>query len=1488
LLNWFRLKKLFIILSITLFMIILIVLPCYAASPSFDTARVETTRITAFGGAEPDNYSYYPAVSGDGRYVAFESRASNLVSGGSTAFSSIYVYDSQQNTVQLISYDEEGVEFDEIFHAGITENGILFETAYLADITSDGRYVSFVANNSPGRSYIYVRDMLTGTTNALGVYCNGNDIPKISNNGQYITYVRSGNLLAYDITTGTEFVVDNSSFNSSISGDGRYIAYQYWDSINRISQIWVYDIQTKSKVRIDKYSDGTFSTRGGGAPKISSDGRYVAFTSWDWELTATDHTYYGDHIYVYDRDTDEDGIYDEQGAFTTILASKSSSGEPANEDSDDEGEGTAFSDNGRYVTFVSYADNLVLGDTNENIDLFVHDIVEEKTIRVSVSSEGGQIDSWDYLHYPAISSDGLTTAYVCDSPNLVNGDTNGQLDVFISRIVDDIAPNLTIQSAEDLTESNLDQAVLTLNLYNETFNTVNLEAGDFTLNNAPQGLAVGSITNVTGNSFSITLDFDGTDFDSDFIDFRVTVAGNKLTGGESVTSNSLLIIGELEPGQFQFSNSEYSVNRSSGLALLTVTRTNGDDGWVGLEYSTIEDTAIDGVDYTGASWETLSFQDGETSKDITINILENSNSEGDNKSFYVHLYLYEGGGSLGIPVQATVTIVEDGDDIFPPIITGTSPSQGNDEVAVNTDVEIHFNENIKVKDIDLITFKDQEGTVVDYAYEINHNRIILNPVEDLEYLITYNIEILPGSVTDAVYNEYQDSYTLSFTTEPELIVDTEPPTWPGDSNLTVSGLGRTSLTLNWTEAVDNVGVASYRILKGDQVLTTVQGNQFNYQVTGLSSGTAYTFQVEAGDAAGNWSSNGPSCTATTNSSAPSSSPLKDTEPPFWSSVAELIVKDQTNDSLMLKWPRAKDNVGVSGYIVLMNGNVLDTTSSSNRQYKIDNLNPNIIYTFMVKARDAAGNVSVDNPTIITSIEIRLVSLSIDPPKVIGGDMKSVGTAVLSRPAIEDTIIKLTSDNEKNIKMPETVTVREKDTFVTFDIETFPVRELKKVEITASYEADEVSAALEITPPYEYILEDLGSIGKTLRVDLKTSLEMDDAVTLPKASLIFAANKNNVMVGQLETEIEDKDQKLKVMRGFRYSSSYGLQEIGTLGGLNSSAMGINESGYIVGWAETLNHMSVDSKLEDEFQPIRHAFIAEPGTGVMNPQQMFWVEIASPRLIDIGTLGGRSSEALSVNSLCHIVGISNIDISTETSAFVYTPAKGMRDLNYLIDPTLEWKIDKAYDIDDKGIIMAEGIVDGEKHVCRLIPVYPLEIYGEGLQLEDIKPMDWFYENVSILSAKEVISGYPDGTFKPNNSTNADEFLKMIVTALGYTEISSGQNYWAEPYLEKAKELGIIQDGDSITFTSPITREEMAMVIVRAVGDNFTINFEDYKEEILDFDTTHPGMKEHVLKAYSAGIINGFPDGEFRPKDLTTRAQAASVIVRAVNLINKGGVQ
>ncbi|MBE0448664.1 MAG: S-layer homology domain-containing protein [Actinobacteria bacterium] len=171
--------------------------------------------------------------------------------------------------------------------------------------------------------------------------------------------------------------------------------------------------------------------------------------------------------------------------------------------------------------------------------------------------------------------------------------------------------------------------------------------------------------------------------------------------------------------------------------------------------------------------------------------------------------------------------------------------------------------------------------------------------------------------------------------------------------------------------------------------------------------------------------------------------------------------------------------------------------------------------------------------------------------------------------------------------------------------------------------------------------------------------------------------------------------------------------------------------------------------------------------------------------------------------------------------------------------------------------------------------------GSTFSDIPADAWYKIYVEVLVAKGVISGYPDGTFKPLNSITRAEFSKMIILAMGespststvtsFTDVTS--SYWAHGYIERAKELGIIDGYPDSIFkpTANVSRQEIAKMVVLAAKLSPPIS---YRADFTDVPSTLWSWS-YILAAKDAGIISGYPDQTFKPINPATRAEACKMV-------------
>lgn len=408
------------------------------------TAQVTNRVSVATGGAQTDAPSYQPSLSASGRYVAFESSATNL--GGSGVGLQIYVHDRDLGTTTEISVSTTG--------------GGANDECLDPVISADGRNIAFrsaasnlVAGDTNGASDVFVRDTQTAATERVSVSTSGVEAdmgaysPSISSDGRYVAFQSAAtNLVAGDTSTWADVFVrdrllgttervslatngaqaDYGGGQPSISGDGRFVAFASLSTnlalgdLNEFVDVFVHDRQTGTTECVSVMPNGGFSNGGDSLfASISADGRFVAFQSMAGNLSTTLASGSG-NIYVRDRQSG-----------TTELASVSSSGVPGNSHSDQ----PRISADGRYVAFSSHAGNLIPNDTNGGWDVFVRDLGSDTTARASVTSAGAQmtgVNSLDYRSIPvAISANGACIGLCTRVSNLISGDTNSAEDVFV-------------------------------------------------------------------------------------------------------------------------------------------------------------------------------------------------------------------------------------------------------------------------------------------------------------------------------------------------------------------------------------------------------------------------------------------------------------------------------------------------------------------------------------------------------------------------------------------------------------------------------------------------------------------------------------------------------------------------------------------------------------------------------------------------------------------------------------------------------------------------------------------------------------------------------------------------------------------------------------------------------------------------------------------------------------------------------------------------
>jgi Tol biopolymer transport system component len=423
----------------------------------------------ASDGSQANRWSFGSAVSGDGGIVAFTSMAGNLVPGDDNGTEDVFVRDRATGRTERVSVASDGTEADALCEDAVP--GAVCASGSPA-VSRDGRIVAFssvagnlVPGDDNGSLDVFVHDRVTGSTERISVASDGaqanfhSDEPAVSRDGRIVAFSSvasnlvpgddngSLDVFVHDRATGSTERISVASdgtqgnFHSerpAVSGDGRIVAFSSEaddlvpGDTNDGRDVFVHDRATGSTERISVASDGTQGNTNSVLPRVSGDGRVVAFVSFADNLVPDDSNV-SDDVFVHDRVTG-----------STERISVASDGTQGNNESF----GPAVSRGGRIVAFSSEADNLVPGDSNDSRDVFVHDRATGHTKRVSVARDGTQAN--DESRGPAVSGDGRIVAFTSEADNLVPGDTNGAddfeagTDVFVAKRTVPSLPGCTI------------------------------------------------------------------------------------------------------------------------------------------------------------------------------------------------------------------------------------------------------------------------------------------------------------------------------------------------------------------------------------------------------------------------------------------------------------------------------------------------------------------------------------------------------------------------------------------------------------------------------------------------------------------------------------------------------------------------------------------------------------------------------------------------------------------------------------------------------------------------------------------------------------------------------------------------------------------------------------------------------------------------------------------------------------------------------------
>ncbi len=682
----------------------------------------------------------------------------------------------------------------------------------------------------------------------------------VSPDGRYIafdTIVNNGHVTSIkDMQTGSIIIIDGQIFEHGFSADGNYVVY---DDNGTPDNIFIMNLNTKDIRQV------TNNVQGGGgynySSTISADGRYIAFVSTYSNLVAGD-TNSADDIFVKDTLT---------GSLSRV--SIDAFGNQGNNSSF----GCSISSDGRYVSFMSTASNLVAGDTNGSTDVFIRDLQNNTIKRVSESASGqsgGGCISFD------MSADGRYIVFESIANNFVSGDINGREDIFIKDTLDGSIRNITqgmngaswypaisgdgrfvvFQSVADNIVPG-DNRINTWDIYIKDLQTGEIK------------IVTTSATGAQGNGWSMAAEIS---YDGKYIVFQ-SKASNLVAGD---TNNEQDVFRVANPFIDTTSPKVVSFSPAGGLISVSV------DTNLVIKFS---ESIVSG---TGNF--VIFNSNGTVAKTIAVNDTSQVSISGNTvtlnpstdlvtgSSYYVNMSPgvikdLAGNNFAGITDATTdnFTTANAVNDTIAPTVLTYIPADEASGVAVSSNIVLTFSEAIQ-RGTGNILLKTSTGTTVatyDAAtssnLSISGSTLTINPTADLTTGTSYKVEFAAGTLKDLSGNAYAGTTSYNFTTAsstnptPTLSKDAQylvlQPSSPamigagaGDDTYLISGsmipAGK-NLTITDTSGTNSIQLAPGLAITSSQVtssalkltlnngstVTILGANNFTYDVGGNST-----------------------------------------------------------------------------------------------------------------------------------------------------------------------------------------------------------------------------------------------------------------------------------------------------------------------------------------------------------------------------------------------------------------------------------------------------------------------------------------------------------------------------------------------------------------------------------------------------------------------------------------------------------------------------
>ncbi len=777
----------------------------------------------------------------------------------------------------------------------------------------------------------------------------------------------------------------------------------------------------------------------------------------------------------------------------------------------------------------------------------------------------------------------------------------------------------------------------------------------------------------------------------------------------------------------------------------------------------------------------------------------------------------------------------------------------------------------------IVTFVTYGGTAIN-SQQVIYNERVAGPVTT-----TKEGHSFVGWYTDAGLNTSFDIANTAITGDITLHAKWAL-TPPGAPDIVSTTAGNTTVEVVWNEVPFATG---YKVYQGttsgttDTLVATVTDSVYRYEVTGLTNGMTYYFVVAAVNESGEEGSIEVSATPKAVASAP---------------TGVTAVAGNGQATITFTAPAINGGSPITGYRVTSTpGNIVETTMNVDTTVVVTGLTNGTTYTFTVEALNAAGYGAVSE----ASAAVTPMTVPVAPTGVTAVAGNGQATITFTAPSNNGgssiTGYRVTSTPGNHV-----VTTTNDDT---------------TVEVTGLTNGTSYTFTVEAMNEVGYGAASAASSAVTPKTVPVAPTEVTAVAGNGQATITFTAPSDNggsAITGYRVTSTPDNivattmnDSTTVAVTGLTNGTSYTF----TVEALNAAGYGAASTASDAVTPTAPPSGSGDNDDDTDTGSTDAGSTVEP---VISTDGEITLPVGTAGEVQLGdtitvTIPAGASDQelkLTVEQVADIAGLA--DAGEEFASPVFELLKNFSD-NFAVPVVLTFKFDPSkvqegqraaifyYDENDKTWVEVGGTVSGDTITAEVDHFTKFAVLIVGEQAVEQAPAPytdiaghWAAGKIAEAVQQGIVSGYQDGTFKPDTQISRAEFAVMLAKALKLESEGAALGFidaenigaWAKASVAQAVEAGIISGYSDGSFRprANITRAELAVMIARAYAiEAVSVGSSGFADEsdIADW------ARGAVSLVKELGIVSGKRDNKYAPKDTATRAEAVTMIMNLLQV-------